>query len=204
MYGKVEKIWPKSTVFVIGGGPSILDQDLSPLKDRHVLGVNNAVYLPFADVLFFGDAKWYWWNVKAVREFSGPKYTLNKGPEHGWPSVENEPGLTLLKLKQYKHMYMKGPEGIGWNKSSGAAAINVAVHLGAKRIVLLGYDMRNNGRKNWMPHEWEHTKQNPYEGMSQGFQFIKKSAIKYGIEILNATPGTALKIFPRIKLNKLL
>lgn len=202
MYGKVKKIWPNSTVFIIGGGPSILDQDLSPLESKHVLGVNNAVYLPIVDVLFFGDAKWYWWNVRAVREFQGPKYTLNKGVKWGWPSVEQEP-VTVLRFK-FKHLYIKDPGWIGWNKSSGAAAINVAVHLGAKRIVLLGYDMRNDGRKNWMPHEWESTKQNPYENMREGFRFIKKSADRFSIEILNATPGSALSDFPKVKLSKLL
>ncbi len=41
----IPKIWNKSTVFIIGGGPSLLDIDLSLLHDKRVIGVNQAYKL---------------------------------------------------------------------------------------------------------------------------------------------------------------
>jgi hypothetical protein len=214
----IKKIWPNSTVFIIGGGPSIVGQDLclpprggeygleAYLQKQHVLGVNNALYLgDFVDVLFFGDAKWYWWNREAVQAFPGPKYTLNKGTKYGHKSVENEKGIVTLTKRRHKGLFLKDEGGLAWNRSSGAAAVNVAIHLGAKRIVLLGFDMRNvDGQKNFLRHDQENTKPNPYINFIEGFRWIAKAAQKTGIKIWNATPGSVLPYFERFRLEDLI
>ena len=53
---KPPKIWKGGTAYIIGGGPSVNDADLSLIHDRRVIGVNNAYSLGgWVDVCWFGD-----------------------------------------------------------------------------------------------------------------------------------------------------
>jgi hypothetical protein len=70
-YWKPKKEWEGETAFILGGGPSLLLEDLSALHNRCVIGVNNAYRLgPWVDFCWFGDIKW--WN-KHKEELSGFK-----------------------------------------------------------------------------------------------------------------------------------
>ena len=61
------EMWRDETVFIIGGGPSLAEMDLSPIHSRPVIGVNNAYALgPWVDVIFFGDAHWWPHNKKTA------------------------------------------------------------------------------------------------------------------------------------------
>ena len=80
----------------------------------------------------------------------------------------------------------------------------------AKRIILLGYDMRNCllnteyqnlGGKNFLPHtQWMKTKPDPFINFSKPFYTIAEKADKYGVEILNSTPDSSLTMFKRVRL----
>ena len=50
------KIWEGQTAFIIGGGPSINDLDMDLIKDRRVIGTNNAYQMGgWVDICWFGD-----------------------------------------------------------------------------------------------------------------------------------------------------
>jgi len=206
------KMWKGETAIVIGGGPSLIGMDLClpyPGLERYfdrnrVIGVNSACYFgPSIDVCFFGDAKWYWHNRDYLqKEFSGLMVTVNARVPGREPGVENEPNVNVIRRGGSRGVLFDG-DAICWNKSSGGAAINLAVLFGAKRIVLLGYDMkRGGGMKNFIPHHWESTNSNPYEGMMMTMEHLKTFTDKRGIEILNATPGSALNVFPKVNLHE--
>jgi hypothetical protein len=110
----------------------------------------------------------------------------------------------------------KRPGTIAWNGNTGASAINVAYHLGVKRVVLLGFEMTSlNGDCNW---HTEHLKMNPnsekkklanggsncYGRYLKKFPDIVKDAKRLGLEILNATPGSVLLDFPMVELKDVL
>jgi hypothetical protein len=93
---------------------------------------------------------------------------------------------------------------ISWNRSSGAAAISLAHRLGARRIVLLGFDMRMvGGEKNWHNDHIE-KKHNPFHRHMRSFPAIARDAAALGLEIINATPGSAIKQFPIVPLEDVL
>jgi hypothetical protein len=193
-------------VFILGGGPTLLESlEGADLKKKNVLGVNSSFCLGlWVDVCFFGDAKFYWWNRNGLDRFQGLKITINDLSKNRYRSVEGRKGINVIKRGKFKGME-NCPNKIGWNKSSGAAAINVAYHLGAERIVLLGYDMRFiNDKKNWKPHVREHTHMNSYGNFLKGFDAIKKDVEKLDLEILNATPDSALKAFPMVDIGKVI
>jgi len=196
MNWKVPRIWKDETVYLFGGGSSLVETILPyDFSDRHVIGVNNAFRLRNVDILYFGDAKFYWWNEEEIQAFKGLKITSDQGIQHGNKSVRGEPEIKVVPVGKFKGLESRR-DRIGWNRSSGAAAINVAIHLGAKQIILLGYDMRVvDGKKNWMVHEKENTNQNPYSFMITGFSQIANSLGEFGIEIINATPGSKIRVF---------
>jgi len=93
---------------------------------------------------------------------------------------------------------------VSWNRSSGAAAISLAHRLGAKRVILLGFDMRLiGGQKNWHDDHIEKFHK-PFYRHLKSFPAIARDARELGIEILNATPGSAIKQFPFVDLEEVL
>ena len=197
------RIWPEMTVFILGGGPSLNDADFSLIQHRRIIGVNNSYGdpvhnkkgkligykpRPWVDICWFGDGRWYSWHIKDLREFSGLI-------AHCVPRLKNAVGL---------HSYTRGkPAGIetrqgfvAWNRNSGASAINLAYHLGASRVILLGFDMRRiDDRANW--HDDHPSPQkNPYHRFLRLFPKIAKDAGDLGLEIINCTPDSAIDQFP--------
>ena len=77
----VPREWEGETVFIVGGGPSVLGVDLEVLRGRRVIVINSSVYaVPWADFLYFGD--WRWWNEPenqaAVASFAGRVVTVSR------------------------------------------------------------------------------------------------------------------------------
>lgn len=201
-YWKATRLWPNSTIFILGGGPTLLDTLAGrELRQYPVIGVNDACVLgDWVDVLMF-DARWYWWSLEQCRSFRGLKVTLNCHPE--LYDVSQEPGVNVMKYK-YGHGLIRDPRYLNFNRSNGAAAINLAYHLGADEVVLLGFDMRRvNGRKNWYDRQ-EVSKPNPYSRFLEPFPKIKRDAKALGLKIINATPGSKLKCFPFVALDSYL
>lgn len=201
----IPKVWEGQTAFILGGGPTLPDSLAGrSLDDHNVLGVNAAYTIPCVDVCWFGDAKFYWWNKQGLDAFGGWKFTYNRGLRHGFASVDGQDGIRVVRRGKGRGLDMRNGY-IGWNCSSGGSAINLAAQLGATRIILLGYDMRVvDGRKNWAPHEHERTKLNPYNNFLRPFGRIRQDAKRLGIQILNATPGSALRKFPFVNLDEVL
>lgn len=53
---RVPPIWSGGTAWIIGGGPSVKDLDLSPIHQYRVIGVNNAYQFGhWVDACWFGD-----------------------------------------------------------------------------------------------------------------------------------------------------
>jgi hypothetical protein len=191
----VVDIWPNSTVFILGGGPSLNDVDFGLIKDQKIIGINNAYQLgDWVDVCYFGDTRWYSWHSEKLSDFGGLiVHSSNVNSRHVKRLLRGK-SMGIDTRKKY----------VAWNYNSGGSAINLAYHLGARRIVLLGYDMRRvDDQANW--HQGHpNAKKNPYERFLRCFPEIKKDADELGVEILNATPDSELKVFPIVKLKDII
>jgi hypothetical protein len=94
----------------------------------------------------------------------------------------------------------KNPGSIVLGGNSGHAAISLAVEFGARRLILLGYDMQRTGSRSH--HHGDHP-----APLGNGGQFptwirrlemVAAQAAKRGIVIINASRSTALKCFERL------
>ena len=97
----------------------------------------------------------------------------------------------------------KDPETVVTGKNSGYAAVNLAYHLGAERILLLGFDMKMRGdSRHWFgAHPDGMEVHSNYAMFIAAFKTIHPAA--YGLEIWNVTRDTALDCFPRYDLDEL-
>jgi hypothetical protein len=142
----VPRLWDGETAYLVAGGPSLREMDLRPLEGRKVVAINDSYQLcPWAPVLYFCDRRWLDWheNRPAFPAFRGIKVTLDEDVLRRRDDIKGvkNTGTTGLELR---------PWGVRTGRNSGYQAINLAVHFGVKRIVLLGYDMRVvNGRTHW-------------------------------------------------------
>ena len=179
--------WPGETAFVIGGGPSVLGQDLESLRGRRVIVINSSVYaVPWADILFFGD--WRWWedNRAAVASFPGRVVTTSCMVPDRKVLVcrkTNPPGLALER------------NSLMQKRTSLTAATNLAAHLVGPggTIVWLGADGRiaADGRTHHhKPHRWRH-KSGCYDIQRADLVTIVPSLTAMGVVGYNASPGTA-------------
>jgi hypothetical protein len=88
--------------------------------------------------------------------------------------------------------------------NSGAGAIVVAALGGAKRIILLGYDCQHTGgQSHWHGDHPRHLgNANRINEWPDRFAELAKQYPS--VEILNASRETALEVFPKVKLEKVL
>jgi len=101
------------------------------------------------------------------------------------------------------------PNVVRWNRSTGGCALNVAYLMGAREIVLMGYDMTmDNGHHNWhdsyLPH-YSAGAQVPIPKPGPGhydahfvmpFDRLAEELDKRGVAVKNANPNSRLKSFP--------
>lgn len=163
------------TFAILATGTSMSQAVADQVRGRcKVVAVSDAYRLaPWADALASVDAAWWRQNQEAF-EFKGRKFTY--APGQGLSQLERIPGVTS-----------------GMN--SGLFGIKVAVHMGATRVLLCGFDMR--GTHYFGPHKTlRNTKPARFEVFKR--QFAAYNPPK--VEILNCTPGSALKCYPTVNL----
>ncbi len=229
---KASKIW-SGDCWIIMGGDSIRKQFnipeslvplhlpefrrfgeyLKPIHDQRVIGVNLAAFLgDWVDVAYCGDTK----------PFNEYRTWFDK---FGGLKVSSAGKYKDPKYKSILHMYKdpsaaitQDPTALSWlGKNSGASAINLAYHLGATRIFLLGLDMYDapSGRIHWHAGYPDASKtpttaeikqgktipriqtKAPYKRHQTAFPEIAKEAKRLGIEIINVNPDSGVLDFPR-------
>ena len=127
------------------------------------------------------------------------KWNAVTGAFHsGWDDVERREVFALASTGI--EGLEDSPNGLRTGANSGYQAINLAVHLGARRIILLGYDMKpSNGRSHWFGEHPDRVDP-PYSTMLASFPSLVDPLRKRGVEVINCTPDSALDVFPKMDL----
>src|SRR5690606_22951346 len=173
------------SVVCIASGPSLTADDCekarawrSQGRGRAVVVTNTTFQLcPWADALYAMDRAW--WNkyrAQVAAGFRGECLT----------SAQNVPGAKTVIFRQ------------GGN--SGAGAMSLAEHFGARRIILLGYDCQYTGGK-------AHWHGNHPKGLGNAAslpkwqaQFAEMAGHLAHCHIINCSRHTALPFWPRQRL----
>lgn len=197
----VPRIFPNSTIVCIATGPSLVPEDVDACRGAaRVIAINDAGRLaPWADVWYACDRRWWHWQVRdhrpALLGFKGLKFSLQQTIVPDVVTLKNT-GVTGLELD---------PSGLKTGRNSGYQAINLAVHLGATRILLLGYDM-SPGPRGVSHYFGEHPdgQKPPFTVFRRYFRSISAPLKAAGVEVLNCSRRSALTCFPKVTLDRAL
>jgi hypothetical protein len=90
---------------------------------------------------------------------------------------------------------------IGGGGNSGFQALNLSVQLGARRVLLIGFDMHGRGGVHWYGRNNWPSANNPDDGHFRkwlaAFNAAAPVLSEIGVEVINASPLSDLNAFPR-------
>lgn len=204
------RLWPDSTIVLIASGPSVTKGQVNTVKDAWVDGrvevitVNDSYKLaPWASGHYACDPEWWAVHVYGVRDTNipylwcqdetcceqwglwwtpGPDRNSRRGPSAG--------------------LYLgEGPQQLNYGNHSGFQTLNIAVRLGAKRILLLGYDLcwSPDGKKaHWFgDHPPSLNRKPSYANWATFYTQARPQLDELGIEVINCSSISAINAFPK-------
>lgn len=155
--------WLGQSAYVIGGGPSLRGFNFTQLAGKHTIGCNHAYKLGKAicEIALFGDEP-FWNSEKGGLAGFG-----------GWVVTNKH----LPVAPPWLRTYARADEGLcddgktlAWNYNTGALAVNLALTLGAGRVLLLGVDLANtHSATHWHHHATEQPNASHYTRFGGGF-----------------------------------
>ena len=220
-FWSAEPIFAGQTVFCLASGPSLTREVADQVRGRPTIVVNSSCGLaPWSTVLFFTDCSWYEARRQLVADWQGNVATMCKRAKR-----ELAEKVWLIKTCGDPDLPCEFPPvGSGLvrqGRSSGHTAISLAIAAGAARVVLLGYDCRVVLDASGLPREHCHDeylvdgrrdyateKEDPRWNNKRDYSAIfvpgyrgwNDAAARAGVQILNATPGSAITEFDMVDL----
>ena len=182
---------PGEIVFILGGGSTLTAEIAETVRGRPTIALNSTVRLaPWAKVLFFMDWPWFREHRPLVDYFPGAVLTISRRAAKVLPDKIQ---LVAPPIVQPKLL------------SAGHHAVDVAIAMGARRIVLLGFDCRIVNGRSHCHDDYGHQKGELYGDvfLPMWAEYPARAAAA-GVEIINASPGSLIDVFPQISLDLIL
>jgi hypothetical protein len=154
-----------------------------------VIAVNSTIFsAPFADICYAWDKKWWTKYLADVKRLGCRRITAGKGR----PGCEEFPRVPQREFSE---------DAIGGN-NSGHQAVNLAYMLGAKEIIMLGFDCQHTDGE--AHHHGDHPKPlgnaTNCQNWLPGFRVLSERLRERGVKVVNCSPRTALDCFERHRL----
>ena len=200
----VPRLWDDATVAIVDGGPSLTLRHVHRLAIAHgdgrikVIAINDAVFpCWWADWLHACDPKWWEWHRNhGIDRFPGIRTT----------NVQNAIcavwGVHLVRTDGVGG-FSDDPARVKTGKNGAYIAVQMAVHAGAKRILLLGVDMKPGapGEMHWFGLHPDGDRHMPdFAGMRETWKTLVEPLKSRGVEVVNCSPDSALDCFPKARL----
>lgn len=189
----VPLMWSGRTVAILASGPSMSQAVADAVRAAGVpaIAINTTHRLaPWADLLYACDPEWWQHPTNAdAHRFRGVKVCLGgvvAGVHRlhiaGTLGVSTQPGCICT----------------GGN--SGYQALQVALHGGARRVLLCGFDMTAARGGHWHgghPAGLKNTMEETFVVWRRRFEAAAPFLAAAGLEVINCTPRSALTCFPK-------
>ncbi len=224
--GALKDIHRGKRAFIIGNGPSLRQTDLSKLRDEFTFGMNR-IYLLFPE-LGFHTTYFASINDLVIEQFADeilaqpmPKFLAWRSHRHFNADLPISQVPTFIYTSYTGPGFAKTVTGRVWE---GATVTNVALqlafHMGFQQVVLIGVDhnfaskgdanktvvSQGDDPNHFAPNyfgkgaKW----QLPDLDTSEvGYTFAREAYRKAGREVIDATVGGKLAIFPKVDYNSL-
>lgn len=189
--------WTGERCVIVASGPSAKDIDLASARGKaRFIAINNSWRLaPWSDLLYACDFRW-WKAYKGVPEFAGLKASQDS-------MIHSQEAWNIKRVvceRKTDALLMQQPGKIGWAGNSGFHCLNLAAQFGCKRIILVGFDLRLDKGVHW---HGRHSKMNNptprnVERWRRAIDDAAPVLKQHGIEVLNCSPISALKNYPKV------
>lgn len=182
---------------IVAGGPSAAHAGLEAAKGRAALiAINEGRRLaPWADVLYACDLKW-WRLHDGAKDFPGLAVTQDR-------TAAEEFGLCLVTLRHGNALLLDEPGVIGSGGNGGFQALNLALQFGARKIILVGYDLTLDGGEHWHGAHPKPLNNPGPEAIARWRQALDDAApalADLGATVINASRVSALANYPKMSL----
>lgn len=190
--------WQGATAIVAGSGAGLTPEvaRVCAASGHRVIAINDAHrLLPTADILYACDSDW-WYEYDGVLDFPGQRWSSHEAG----PTSKNDKlkcgerwDLTLCMGRRGKG-FSTNPAYIHYGQNSGFQGINIALLLGATKILLVGFNMQ--GTHFFGRHPTKLRNSDPRVFVQNFVQAAHTDYAPKGVSIINCTPGSALKCYP--------
>lgn len=190
-----------STIVCIASGPSLTQEQIDIIGEAKqtndkllVVAVNDNWQWKYqnefiSDHLYAADTEWW---LKYINEINSSGF-----PGIKWVPIRGEfakkHGLVKVNCKPDKGL---GIKQLHCHHNSGAQAIGMAFFLGAKKIILIGYDMKSasNGKNHWFGNHPKGLRNTPqkYQHWIGAHKILNHDLAEHGVEVVNCTLDTAI------------
>lgn len=207
---EVERIspdWTGEPCIVAAPGPSLTAEVAHKCRMTRwregwrIVAVQDSYKLmPFADALYACDA--HWWDIhKDCGGFGGERWSTHEKSSNEKLAQARAYGLRLV-AGENGDTFSFDPGVIRYGSNSGFQAVQLALLKGCRRIVLVGFDMRRvDGKAHFFgDHPAPCHNRADYQEFTKRFDRAAKS-LGPEVQIVNATPGSALRCFPMVTLD---
>lgn len=181
-----------ATVAILASGPSMSAAVAERVRQAgaFAIAINTTYRLaPWAWMLYGADHEW--WLHREHREalqFDGWRVTTAGGPRLA------PKGLHWL-LNTGVHGFDPEPGCIRTGGNSAYQALHIAIQAGASRVLLCGLDMHGGHWHGEHPAGLKVTQPEQYAVWCDRFKALVPEAEKRGVDVVNCTPGSALRCF---------
>lgn len=180
--------WAGRTAVVIANGPSLTREQVMTAYRAPTIAVNTAYrWAADASVFYAGDFLFHKVHNARMRKHRAEIWTTDS-------TAAEQYGVNRWKGRNEVGI---GETVIHLNGNSGAQAINLAYLFGARKIVLLGFTMREiDGKKHFHgDHEKPLVQKQLFGEWLHKMEFVARDAKRLGVDICNADPLSALTCF---------
>lgn len=187
-------IWKGETVAILGSGESMSQEVADSVRHLPRIAINSTYQLARdAEIIYGADAEWWHHKDNAdVVKCSGLKLTI----EYRNNVYPNCPKFVQVLRWGGAEGFDDRPGYVRWGGSGGYQALHLAVSLGAKRVLLFGYDCHGGHWHGPHPDKLGNPVDRTFRGWIQAFKKIAPELAKRGVEVVNCTPGSKLLCFP--------
>lgn len=194
--------WSGCDVVIVASGPSLSTKQIHAIaktrlsrESLKVVVINDAVYplVGICDWLHACDRSWWEGNIRYVHEMSGLRTCTERDVPGAWVSGYFE----ASGEEGFDHR----PGYVRTGRNSGYQALHCAIKTNPRRIVLVGFDMSkaSDGAAHFHP-ERDRVRPADYRDMAPLFMTLTPAIVDMGVQVLNATPGSAITAFEQVDL----
>jgi len=186
-------------VAIVGSGPQLETFDLSLLKGRRFIVVNSGCrrlrsIATDQDILYFTDNAWNENRPELAKSWPGPVITANRNVKARLQDAVRY--IDVIGLTAWMEAFPDHAQA-----SSGHVAACLAARMGARKIVLVAFECQPAAGRTHGHADYTQSDLSAFtDRFIPGWVGLAKNFARKGVEVANATQGSAIPAYPVVDL----